>query len=229
MTKEQIENFIDKYYTFIDKHDLLGVYAALSYESNFGSLIQKDCVEFLDFILEISEEDCQEFMSNMNIWDLTNNQAIHPLHHVSVPYDIEFNYTPKFALAYGGLFEKDITIKADKLCEQFLYTATAYGDIHIEEGCTELESKSLQLSTYSKCNIYLPSSLEKVALKALPHSRDSNIAIYYNGTRKQFSDIILTQKEIDDRRISSATTAKYVEVGCTDGVWDGYVPDTWDI
>lgn len=219
MKKEKVLELIDALAYQIDKHDLIGIYAYLL-QNRYSS---RERAEFISLVIKESKKDCQEFINNVSLWDIEDDLVFAPLEYVIIPWHIDINYTPKIALAKDAVFRRGLTINATRLCDKFLYGAAVTGDIHIKEGCKELGATSLRFISTGGCSLYLPSTLTKINITALPVNRNksSNIKIYFSGTRKQLTTAIRAGQT------APLLSAAY-QANCSDGVWDGLDKSTWD-
>ena len=170
----------------IDNHDLISIYAKLLIIHKWAKPVISD---FISFILQDSEEDCQLFIDNMAKWDLPENNSVRPLEKVDVPYIIDINYTPTSPLFRGSVLRKGAIIYATRLCNSLFDGSTISEDLIIKEGCIEIGERALNLAPTSRCKIFIPKSVSSIAISALPkYSRD--VEIYFAGTRKQFTEAL---------------------------------------
>ena len=170
----------------IDKHDVISIYAKLLIVHKWAKPVISD---FISFILQDSEEDCQSFIDNMAKWDLPENDSVRPLEKVDIPYIIDINYTPTSPLFRGSVLSDGATINATRLCNNLFDGSIISEDLIIKEGCTEIGERALNLAPASRCKIFIPKSVSSIAISALP-KYSPNIEIYFAGTRKQFTEAL---------------------------------------
>ena len=192
----------------IDKHDIISIYAKLLIVHKWAKPVISD---FISFILQDSEEDCQLFIDNMTKWDLPENDSVRPLEKVDISYIIDINYTPTSPLFRGSVLREGATINATRLCNNLFDGSTISEDLIIKEGCIEIGERALNLAPASRCKIFIPKSVSSIAISALP-KHSPNVEIYFAGTRKQFTEA-LYHNNLDK-------TPYWVGlVQCSDGVW----------
>ena len=170
----------------IDKHDIISIYAKLLIVHKWAKPVISD---FISFILQDSEEDCQLFIDNMAKWDLPENDSVRPLEKVDIQYIIDINYTPTSPLFRGSVLRDGATINATRLCNNLFDGSTISEDLILKEGCTEIGERALNLTPASRCKIFIPKSVSSIAISALP-KRSPNVEIYFAGTRKQFTEAL---------------------------------------
>ena len=193
----------------IDNHDIMLVYAKLLIKYKWAKPVISD---FISFILQDSEEDCQLFIDNMAKWDLPENDSVRPLEKVDIYYTIDINYTPASPLFRGSVLRKGATINATRLCNNLFDGSTIFEDLIIKEGCTEISERALNLAPNSRCKIFMPKSVRSIAISALPkYSRD--VEIYFAGTRKQFTEALYNKTPNNMLHWKGS-------VQCSDGVWE---------
>ena len=193
----------------IDKHDIISIYAKLLILHKWAKPVISD---FISFILQDSEEDCQLFIDNMAKWDLPENDSVRPLEKVDISYTIDINYTPASALFRGSILRNGATINATRLCNNLFDGSIISEDLIIKEGCIEIGERALNLAPTSRCKIFIPKSVSSIAISALPkYSRD--VEIYFAGTRKQFTEALY------DKTPNKILYWKG-SVKCSDGVWE---------
>ena len=193
----------------IDNHDIILVYAKLLVKYKWAKSVISD---FISFIVQDSEEDCQLCIDNLAKWDLPENDSVRPLEKVAIPYTIDINYTPVNPLFRGSILKKGATINATRLCNNLFDRSTVSEDLIIKEGCTEIGERALNLTPNSRCRVFIPKSVRSIAISALPkYSR--YVEIYFAGTRKQFTEALYNK-----------TTNEMLywkgSVQCSDGVWE---------
>ena len=192
----------------IDKHDIISIYAKLLIVHKWAKPVISD---FISFILQDSEEDCQLFIDNMAKWDLPENDSVRPLEKVDIQYIIDINYTPTSPLFRGSILKKGAIMYATRLCNSLFDGSIISEDLIIKEGCTEIGERALNLAPTSHCKIFIPKSVSSIATSALP-KYSPNVEIYFAGTRKQFTEA-LYHNSLDK-------TPYWVGlVQCSDGVW----------
>lgn len=224
MKKDKLIELIDALAYQIDRHDLIGIYAYMLQ----NKYKPKERSEFISLVLKDSKQDCQKFINNVDFWDIEDNDnlLITPLENVVIPWHIDINYTPKIALALGGIFRNGLTISATRLGSRFLDGADVTGDVHIEEGCKELWSVSLRFKSTGGCSLYLPNTLTKIDITALPTNEYEPIKIYFSGTRKQLTNCIFKPHEIASSYVDRRAAYQVI---CSDGIWAGLDKSTWDV
>ena len=193
----------------IDNHDIISVYAKLLVEYKWK---QTAISEFISLILQDSEDDCQLCIDNMTKWDFPENSSVSPLENVTIPYEININYTPNCSLFRWSMLKKSVTIDATRLCNNLFDGSIISEDLIIKEGCTEIGERALNLAPASRCKIFIPRSVIDIAMSALP-KYSPNVEIYFAGTRKQFTEALYYK-----------TPNKMLywkgSVKCSDGVWE---------
>ena len=195
----------------IDKHDIISIYAKLLIVHKWAKPVISD---FISFILQDSEEDCQAFIDNMAKWDLPENDSVRPLEKVDVPYMIDINYTPTSPLFRGSILREGATINATRLCNNLFDGSIISEDLIITEGCTEIGERALNLAPTSRCRIFIPKSVSSIAASALP-KYSSDVEIYFAGTRKQFTETLNNPNK----------TSYWIGlVQCSDGAWKSINP-----
>ena len=192
----------------IDKHDIISIYAKLLIVHKWAKPVISD---FISFILQDSEEDCQLFIDNMAKWDLPENDSVRPLEKVDIQYIIDINYTPTSPLFRGSVLRDGATINATRLCNNLFDGSTISEDLILKEGCTEIGERALNLTPASRCKIFIPKSVSSIAISALP-KRSPNVEIYFAGTRKQFTEALYHNNP-------NKTSYWIGLVQCSDGVW----------
>ena len=192
----------------IDKHDVIIIYAKLLIVHKWAKPVISD---FISFILQDSEEDCQLFIDNMAKWDLPENDSIRPLEKVDISYTININYTPTNPLFRGSVLRDGAIINATRLCNNLFDGSTISEDLILKEGCTEIGERALNLTPASRCKIFIPKSVSSIAISALP-KRSPNVEIYFAGTRKQFTEALY-------HNTPNKTSYWVGLVQCSDGVW----------
>ena len=197
----------------IDKHDVISIYAKLLIVHKWAKPVISD---FISFILQDSEEDCQLFIDNMAKWDLPENDSVRPLEKVDIPYIIDINYTPTSSLFRGSILKKGATVDATRLCNKLFDGSIISEDLIIKEGCTEIGKRALNLAPASRCKIFIPKSVLDIAMSALP-KYSPNIEIYFAGTRKQLTDALYPNNP-------DKTLYWLGSVQCSDGVWENTNP-----
>lgn len=222
MKKDKLIELIDTLAYQIDRHDLIGIYAYML-QNRYKP---KERSEFISLVLKDSEQDCQEFINNVDLWDIEDSLFLNPLENVVIPWHIDINYTPRIALAEGGIFRNGLTIRATKLCSRFLDEADVTGDVHIKEGCKELRANSLRFKSTGGCSLYLPSTLTSINITALPTNEYEPIKIYFSGTRKQLTNCIFEPHEIASSYVDRRAAYQVI---CSDGIWAGLDKSTWDV
>ncbi len=190
----------------IDNHDIISVYAKLLIVHKWAKPAISD---FISFIMQDSEEDCQLFIDNMIKWDLPENDSIRPLEKVDLFYTIDINYTPTCPLFRGSILKKGATVDATRLCNNLFDGSIISEDLIIKEGCTEISERALNLAPASRCKIFIPKSVSSIAISALP-KYSPNVEIYFAGTRKQFTQAL---------QRSNHVLLWVGLVQCSDGVW----------
>ena len=179
-----IYNMINILEDDIDKHDIISIYAKLLIVHKWAKPVISD---FISFILQDSEEDCQSFIDNMVKWDLPENDSVRPLEKVDISYTIDINYTPTSPLFRGSALREGATINATRLCNNLFDGSIISEDLIIKEGCTEIGERALNLAPTSRCKIFIPKSVSSIAISALP-KYSPNVELYFAGTRKQFTE-----------------------------------------
>ena len=192
----------------IDKHDVISIYAKLLIVHKWAKPVISD---FISFILQDSEEDCQLFIDNMAKWDLPENDSVRPLEKVDIQYMIDINYTPTNPLFRGSILKKGATIDATRLCNNLFDGSIISEDPIIKEGCIEIGERALNLAPTSRCKIFIPKSVSSIAISALP-KYSPNVEIYFAGTRKQFTEALYHNN-------MNKTPYWIGLVQCSDGVW----------
>ena len=192
----------------IDNHDLISIYAKLLIIHKWAKPVISD---FISFILQDSEEDCQLFIDNMAKWDLPENNSVRPLEKVDVPYIIDINYTPTSPLFRGSVLRKGAIIYATRLCNNLFDGSIISEDLIIKDGCTEISERALNLAPTSRCKIFIPKSVSSIAASALP-KYSPNVELYFAGTRKQFTESLYNNNP-------NKTSYWIGLVQCSDGVW----------
>ena len=213
MSNINMYDMIDILKDDIDNHDIISVYAKLLVEYKWK---QSEISEFISLILQDSEDDCQLCIDNMIKWDFPENSSVSPLENVTIPYEISINYTPNSSLFRWSILKKSVTIDATRLCNSLFDHSTISEDLIIKEGCTEIGERALNLTSNSRCRIFIPKSVHSIAISALPkYSRD--VEIYFAGTRKQFTEALYnkTQNKVLYWKGS---------VKCSDGIWENTNP-----
>ena len=192
----------------IDKHDIISIYAKLLIVYKWAKPVISD---FISFIMQDSEEDCQLFIDNMTKWNLPENDSVRPLEKVDIFYTIDINYTPTCPLFRGSILKKGATIDATRLCDNLFDHSTISEDLIIKEGCMEIGERALNLTQNSRCRVFIPKSVSSIAISALPkYSRD--VEIYFAGTRKQFTEALYNKTPNNMLHWKGS-------VQCSDGVW----------
>ena len=192
----------------IDNHDIISVYAKLLVEYKWKQTVIS---EFISLILQDSEDDCQLCIDNMIKWDFPENSSVSPLENVTIPYEININYTPNCSLFRWSILKKSVTIDATRLCNSLFDHSTISEDLIIKEGCTEIGERALNLTPNSRCRVFIPKSVRSIAISALPkYSRD--VEIYFAGTRKQFTEALYNKTQ--NKMLYWKGSVK-----CSDGVW----------
>lgn len=197
----------------IDNHDIISVYAKLLIIHKWAKPVISD---FISFILQDSEEDCQLFIDNMTKWDLPENDSVRPLEKVDIPYIIDINYTPTSSLFRGSILRKGATIDAARLCNNLFDGSIISEDLIIKEGCTGIGERALNIAPTSRCKIFIPKSVFDIAMSALP-KYNPNIEIYFAGTRKQLTEALYPNNP-------DKTLYWLGLVQCSDGVWENTDP-----
>ena len=202
----------------IDKHDIISIYAKLLIVYKWAKPVISD---FISFILQDSEEDCQSFIDNMTKWNLPENDSIRPLEKVDIFYTIDINYTPTCPLFRGSILKKGATIDATRLCNNLFDGSIISEDLIIKEGCTEIGERALNLAPASRCKIFIPKSVSSIAMSALP-KYSPNVEIYFAGTRKQFTEALYNK---------TPNKMLYWKglVQCSDGVWENTSTNPWGL
>ena len=197
----------------IDNHDIISVYAKLLVEYKWK---QTAISEFISLILQDSEDDCQLCIDNMIKWDFPENSSVSPLENVTIPYEININYTPNCSLFRWSTLKKSVTIDATRLCNSLFDHSTMSEDLMIKEGCTEIGERALNLAPTSRCKIFIPKSVTDIAMSALP-KYSPNVEIYFAGTRKQFTEALSPNNP-------DKTLYWLGLVQCSDGIWENTDP-----
>ena len=197
----------------IDKHDIISIYAKLLIVYKWAKPAISD---FISFIMQDSEEDCQLFIDNMTKWNLPENDSIRPLEKVDLFYTIDINYTPTCPLFRGSILKKGATIDATRLCNNLFDGSVISEDLIIKEGCTEIGERALNLAPASRCKIFIPKSVSSIAMSALP-KYSPNVDVYFAGTRKQFTEALYPNN-------TDKTLYWLGLVQCSDGVWESTNP-----
>ena len=193
----------------IDNHDIISVYAKLLIIHKWTKPVISS---FISFILQDSEEDCQLFIDNMSKWDLPENDSVRPLGNVTIPYEININYTPTSSLFRWSILKKGATVDATRLCNNLFDHSTMSEDLIIKEGCIEIGERALNLTPNSRCRVFIPKSVRSIAISALPkYSRD--VEIYFAGTKKQFTEALYNKTPNNMLHWKGS-------VQCSDGVWE---------
>ena len=208
MSNVNMYDMVDILKDDIDNHDIISVYAKLLVKYKWK---QTAISEFISLILQDSEDDCQLCIDNMIKWDFPENSSVSPLENVTIPYEININYTPNSSLFRWSILKKSVTIDATRLCNSLFDHSTISEDLIIKEGCTEIGERALNLTSNSRCRVFIPKSVRSIAISALPkYSRD--VEIYFAGTRKQFTEALYKRAPNNMRYGKGA-------VQCSDGVW----------
>ena len=203
-----IYNMINILEDDIDKHDIISIYAKLLIVHKWAKPVISD---FISFILQDSEEDCQLFIDNMVKWDLPENDSVRPLEKVDISYIIDINYTPTSPLFRGSVLREGATINATRLCNNIFDGSIISEDLIIKEGCTEIGERALNLAPTSRCKIFIPKSVSSIAISSLP-KYSPNVEIYFAGTRKQFTEALYHNNP-------NKTSYWIGLVQCSDGIW----------
>ena len=212
-TINMMSEMIDILEDDIDKHDIISIYAKLLIIHKWAKSVISD---FISFILQDSEEDCQLFINNMVKWDLPENDSVRPLEKVDIYYTIDISYTPTSPLFRGSILKKGAAIDATRLCNNLFDGSIISEDLIIKEGCTEIGERALNLAPASRCKIFIPKSVSSISTSALPNF-SPNVEIYFAGTRKQFTDALYHNNP-------DKTSYWIGLVQCSDGVWESTNP-----
>ena len=208
MSNVNMYDMVDILKDDIDNHDIISVYAKLLVEYKWRPTAIS---EFISLILQDSEDDCQLCIDNMIKWDFPENSSVSPLKNVTIPYEININYTPNCSLFRWSILKKSVTIDATRLCNSLFDHSTISEDLIIKEGCIEIGERALNLTPNSRCRVFIPKSVRSIAISALPkYSRD--VEIYFAGTRKQFTEALYNKTQ--NKMLYWKGSVK-----CSDGVW----------
>lgn len=116
-----------------------------------------------------------------------------------------------------SILNKGIEIRANTIGSMFLLNTLVKGSIKLED-VEFLDPTSIKISNDSKCYIYLPKTLIRIADDALTFG--DKINYFYEQTVESFNEVISFNNFIDHLTATEKQYARNVfKVQCTDDVW----------